>query len=119
MQCKDFERAIEANGLAQLSEAAQAHAAGCTSCTALAQDFSAILAVASRIPAEVEPPARVWVALQAQLEAEGIIRQPKIVISAETAPWWQGFSRLIRGRMLATAAVAGLILIAGFYQIRQ
>jgi hypothetical protein len=113
MQCKDFEQVIEENGLVQLPAAAQAHAASCPSCTALAHDFSAILAVASQIPAEVEPPARVWVALQAQMEAEGIIRQPKIVIPTETAPWWQGFSRLIGGRMLATAAVAGLILIAG------
>ena len=119
MLCKDFAQVIEENGLAQLSEAAQAHAAGCSSCTALARDFSAILAVASEIPAEVEPPARVWVALQAQLEAEGIIRRPKMVIPAETAPWWQGFGRLIRGRMLATAAIAGLIFVAGFYQIRQ
>jgi hypothetical protein len=119
MQCKDFEQVIEESGLVQLPAAAQAHAAGCSSCTALAQDFAAILAVASQLPAEMEPPARVWVALQAQLEAEGIIRQPKTVIPAETAPWWQGFSRLIRGRMLATAAVAGLILIAGVYQIRQ
>ena len=119
MQCKDFEQAIEENGLVQLPAAAQAHVAGCPSCTALAHDFAAILAVARQIPAEVEPPAHVWVALQAQLESEGIIRQPRIVIPAEPARWWQGFSRLIRGRMLATAAVAGLILIAGVYQIRQ
>ena len=117
MQCKDFEQVIEENGLVQLPVAAQAHAAGCPSCTALVQDFSAILAVASQIPAEVEPPARVWVAIQAQLEAEGIIHQPKIVIPTE--PWWKRFSQLIRGRMLATASVAALVLVAGFYQIRH
>jgi hypothetical protein len=117
MQCKDFEQVIEENGLVQLPAAAQAHAAGCLSCTALVQDFSVILAVASQIPAEVEPPTRIWVALQAQLEAEGIIRQPKIVIPAE--PWWKGLSQLIRGRMLATAGVAALVLVAGFYQIRR
>src|SRR5262249_3183458 len=111
MQCKDFEQVIVENGLVQLSAAAQAHAASCPSCTALAQDFSAILAAASQIPAEVEPPARVWLALQAQMEVEGIIRQGKIVAPSETAPWWQGFSRLTGGRMLATAAVAGLILM--------
>jgi hypothetical protein len=117
MQCKDFEQVIEENGLVQLPAAAQVHAASCPSCTALVQDFSVILAVASQIPAEVEPPTRVWVALQAQLEAEGIIRQPKIVIPAE--PWWKGFSQLIRGRMLATAGLAALVLVAGFYQIRR
>ena len=119
MQCKDFEQVIEESGLVQLPAAAQAHVAGCPSCTALTQDFAAILAVASQIPAEVEPPARVWIALQAQLEAEGIIRQPKIVIPAETPAWWKSFGTLIRGRMWATAAVAALVLVAGVYQMRQ
>jgi hypothetical protein len=119
MQCKDFEQVIEESGLVQLSEAAHAHAAGCPSCTALVEDFSAILHAARQIPSEVEPPARVWVALQAQLEAEGIIRQPKIVIPSETAPWWQGFGRLIRGRVLATASLAGLVLIAGVYRMQR
>jgi hypothetical protein len=119
MQCKDFEQVIEENGFAQLSQAAQTHAAGCPSCTALVEDFSTILTAAKQIPAEVDPPARVWVALQAQLEAEGIIRQPKIVIPAETAPWWHGFGGLFRGRMWATAALAGLVLVAGVYQLRR
>jgi hypothetical protein len=119
MQCKDFEQVIEESGLVQWSEAAQVHAAGCPSCTALARDFSAIVAVAHQIPAEVEPPTRVWAALSAQLEAEGIIRQPKITLDVPAEPWWKGFSQLIRGRMLATASVAVLVLIAGFYQIRR
>jgi len=119
MQCNDFEQVIEESGLLQMSEAAQAHAAGCPSCTALARDFSAIIALAHQIPAEVEPPARLWVALSAQLEAEGIIRLPKIKIQVPVEPWWKGFSQLIRGRMLATAGVAALVLVAGFYQIRR
>jgi hypothetical protein len=119
MQCKDFEHLIEESGLVQLPDAAQAHAAECSSCTALVEDFSAILQAAKQIPADAEPPARVWVALQAQLEAEGIIRQPKIVIPAETPAWWKSFGTLIRGRMWATAAVAALVLVAGVYQMRQ
>jgi len=119
MLCKDFKQSIEENGFAQLPEAAQAHAAGCLSCTALVEDFSAILTAARQIPAEVEPPARVWVALEAQLQAEGIIRPPRIVIPAETPAWWKSFGTLIRGRMLATAGVAALVLIAGVYQMRQ
>lgn len=119
MQCKDFERAIEENGFVQLSEAAQAHAAGCSSCTALAEDFSAMLDVAQQIPAEMEPPARVWVALRAQLEAEGIIRRPEIVIPPETTTWWQGFGGLFRGRMWATAGLAALLVVAGVYQMRR
>jgi hypothetical protein len=119
MQCKDFEHLIEEGGLVQLPESAQAHAAECSSCTALVEDFSAILLAARNIPAEVEPPARVWVAIQAQLEAEGIIRQPKIVIPAETPAWWKSFGTLMRGRMWATAAVAALVLVAGVYQMRR
>lgn len=119
MQCNDVEQVLEQSGSVQLPEAAQAHVAGCPSCTALLSDFQAILSVAHQIPAEVEPPARVWVALQAQLEAEGIIRQPKAIAGEPPAPWWQGFGRVLRGRILATAAVAGLVLIVGFLQMRQ
>ena len=118
MQCKDLEQVIEERGLTQLSEAAQAHAAGCPSCTALVEDFSAILIAAKQIPAEVEPPARVWVALAAQLEAEGLIRQPTVTTLAETPAGWKSFGTLIRGRMLVTAGVAALVLIAGVYQMR-
>src|SRR5215470_8997671 len=118
MQCEDFEQVIEERGFAELPEAAQAHAAGCPSCTALVEDFSAILAAAKQIPAEVEPPARVWVALEAQLKAEGVIRQPEVATPGETPPWWKSFGTLIRGRMLATAGVAALVLIAGVYQMR-
>ena len=119
MQCKDFKQVIEENGFVQLPQAAEAHAAECSSCTALARDFLAIVTAASQIPAEVDPPARVWVSIQAQLEAEGIIRQPKIVVPAETATWWRGFGRVMRGRMWATAGVALLVLLAGVYQMRR
>jgi len=119
MQCTDFEQVIEESGLAQLSDAARAHAAGCPSCTALASDLLDIVAAAGQIPAEVNPPARVWVALRAQLEAEGIIRPLPIVIPAESAPWWKGFSQPIRGRILATVGVAALVLVAGVYQMRR
>src|SRR5215510_11937829 len=119
MQCKDFAQVIEENGFVPLSEAAQAHAAECPTCTALVEDFASILTAASQIPAEVDPPARVWVAIQAQLEAEGVIRQPKMVIPAGSTSWWQGFDRFVRGRMWAAAAVAAVVLVAGVYQLRQ
>src|SRR5215471_20421915 len=119
MQCNDVEHAIEESGSLQLPEAAQAHVAGCASCTALIADFQAILAAAHQIPAEVEPPPRVWVALHAQLEAEGIIRQPRALVPQDRAAWWQGFVQLIRGRMLATATVAALVLAVGVFQMRR
>ena len=120
MQCTDIEQAIEESGLLQLPEAALAHVASCPSCTALVEDFAAIVTAAGQIPEEVEPPARVWVALRAQLEAEGIIRQPPVAAAAERAPWWYAFRQLFSGRRLAAASVVLLIVAAGSYRyLRQ
>jgi hypothetical protein len=118
MQCNDVEQVLEQSGSVQLPDAAQAHVAGCPSCTALIADFQAILTAASEFPAEVDPPARVWVALQAQLEAEGIIRQPKVAPEPKAA-WWHGLFQVSRGRMWATAAVAGLVLVVGLVQMKH
>ena len=120
MQCTDVEHAIEESGLLQLPEAARTHAVSCPSCTALIEDFAAIVTAAGQIPVEVEPPARIWMSLRAQLEAEGIIRQPKVNVVAERVPWWHGFRQLFAGRLLATASVALLIVAVGSYQyLRQ
>jgi hypothetical protein len=117
MQCKDVAQVIEQEGFSPLPEAARGHVAGCPACSSLISDFERILAVASEIPAEVEPPSRVWVSLRAQLEAEKMIYEPKTIVPVESSPWWQGFGQLIRGRMLATAAVAALIVAAGYVQM--
>ena len=118
MQCKDVAQVIEQEGFSPLPEAARGHVAGCPACSSLISDFERILAVTSEIPAEVEPPSRVWVSLRAQLEAEKIITEPAVVVPAlKGSPWWQGFGQLIRGRMLATAAVAALIVAAGYVQM--
>src|SRR5215469_5650849 len=119
MQCIDVEHVIEESGCLELPEAAETHVAGCPSCAALLSDFQAILAAAHQIPAEVEPPARVWSALAAQLKAEGVIRQPEGFVIREKAPWWQGLGQLMRGRLLATAAVAALVLAVGLIQLRR
>ena len=119
MQCKDVAAVIEQQGFSPLPEAAGGHVAGCQACSSLVADFERMIAAAHEMPAEVEPPSRIWIALRAQLEAEGIIREPKIDVATESAPWWQGFGRLIRGRMLATAAVAVLIVAVGIMQMNR
>jgi hypothetical protein len=116
MQCKDIAQVIEQEGFSPLPEEARGHIAGCSNCSALIADFERIVAAAIEIPAEVEPPARIWVALRAQLQAEKIIREPKITVPVDPASWWQGFGQMIRGRMLATAAVALLVAAAGYYE---
>lgn len=110
MQCRDIEQAVERDGLTPLPEAARLHVAGCAACSSLVADFAAITAAARQLPSEVEPPARVWVALKAQLLAEDIIREPVVVSAPPVQPWWQGLGHFVRGRSLATAAVAALVL---------
>jgi hypothetical protein len=38
-----------------------------------AADLTSIVSAAHKLPAEVAPPARVWISLRAQLEKEGIL----------------------------------------------
>ena len=45
-----------------------------------------------------------------------MIRKPRRLVPLGS-PWWQGFGQLIRGRALATAAVAVLIVAAGYLQM--
>src|SRR5229473_6846529 len=119
MQCKDVEFVVEQEGLAPLSEAAQAHVATCSHCQEFVEDLATIVSIANELPAEVEPPARVWNSLRAQLELEGIIKTPVVSSSGERSSWWHGLRELFRSRALATAAVGLVIVAAGFLQLRQ
>ncbi len=118
MQCRDIEAVLENEGLSPLPEAVRVHAASCTACSNLIADFSAILSVAETLPAEVEPPTRVWVALRNQLEAEGIIKSPAMVARPQTS-WIENLARILRGRALATAAVGLVIVAVAMVQIRH
>src|SRR6266851_427899 len=119
MQCRDVEIVVEQEGLAPLPEAARAHVATCSHCQELVADLATIISIANELPAEVEPPARVWVSLRAQLELEGIIKTPVVPAHDERSPWWHGFNDLFRSRALATATVGLLIVAAGVLQLRQ
>jgi hypothetical protein len=119
MQCKDVEFVVEQEGLAPLPDAARAHVATCSYCREFVADLATIVSVANELPAEVEPPARVWNSLRVQLELEGIIKTPAVSLSGERSSWWHGLSDLFRSRALATAAVGMVIVAAGFLQLRQ
>lgn len=113
MQCRDVESVLEKHGFVPIPENARAHVAGCNSCRNLVADLTAIVATAHLLPAEVDPPARVWTSLRNQLEAEGIIR------TAARRSWWQGFSDLFRARAFAFASVAALAAVAVTLQFQQ
>jgi len=113
MQCKDVELVVEQDGLAPLPEAARAHLAACGQCREFVADLATIVSVANELPAEVAPPARLWLSLQAQLELEGIIKTPVVPARDQRSSWWQGFTDLFPSRALATATVGLLIVAAG------
>jgi hypothetical protein len=104
---------LEQQGFVPVPEAARAHLAGCGSCQGLVADLTAIVAAAHLLPAEVEPPRRVWAALRAQLEEEGIIKD-----AATRRLWWRRFPELFGTRVLATAGVGLLVVAALILQLR-
>jgi hypothetical protein len=115
MQCKELEAVLEQEGLSPLPLEAREHLAGCAACQDLLADLSAIVVAAKRIPAEVNPPDRIWVSLRAQLESEGIIREPDALVEVAVAPWWRGFSEFFRPRVLATVGAVLFVVFGSVY----
>lgn len=112
MQCNELEAVLEQHGLSPLPADAREHLAACTACQDLLADFSSIAVAAKRIPAEADPPDRIWISLRAQLEAEGIIRDPQPAAVSVAVPWWNGIAQAFRLRTLASVG-AGLFLVLG------
>jgi len=120
MQCRDVEEVLGQEGLTPLPEALRGHVAGCRQCQGYIADLETIVSAAQELPAEVEPPSRVWVALRTQLELEGIIKEPaKPAPKTEPVSWWRGFDQLLRGRALATLTVGAVLAAAAVLQVRQ
>jgi hypothetical protein len=75
MQCNEFEAVLEQTSGQPLPAEASAHSAQCGNCRALAADLETITRVARELAEPLEDaPARIWLELRGQLEAEGIIR---------------------------------------------
>ncbi len=117
MLCKDVEAVVEQEGLAPLPTEVSAHLTACRECREFLADLTSIVDVARKMPSEIEPPDRIWISLRAQLEQEGIIKEPLLAPTVERASWWHGFSDLFRSRALATATVGVLIAAAAVLQI--
>jgi len=116
MQCKELESVLETQGLEQLSQDARLHLGTCGACQGLVADLDSIVAAAKSLPAEVEPPARIWISLRAQLEAEGLIKGPVEV--SDRSSWWESVSAWLKPRTFAMATAAALVLAAAVYVTR-
>jgi hypothetical protein len=75
MQRKEVQVVFGQDGLAPIPEAARTHLHERSSRQSSVADLRSIVSAAHELPAEVDPPARVWASLHAQLEAEGILRR--------------------------------------------
>jgi hypothetical protein len=73
MQHKEVQVVLDEEGLARMPEAARAHLRERNSSQSFVADMRSIVSAAHELPAEVDPPARVWASLHAQLEEEGIL----------------------------------------------
>jgi hypothetical protein len=119
MQCSELEAVLEREGLAPLPAEAREHLAQCGTCGHYLADLSAIVALAHELPAEVEPPARIWISIRAQLESESVIRDVVGDKDAKQASsWWESFAALFGSRGLATAAVTAMVLIVAVLLFR-
>jgi hypothetical protein len=73
MRRKKEQVALEHDGRPPLREAAGAQIRERSRCQSFVADLASIVSAAHELPAEVDPPARVWASLHAQLEREGIL----------------------------------------------
>src|ERR1700736_102257 len=112
MQCRELDVFFEQEGLAPLSAAARQHLSECHACKHFFDDVTSVVALAHQLPAEVEPPAHIWISIRTELVREGTIRE--FSSRPEGALWWHSFTELFRNRSLATAAVAMVIIVVAF-----
>jgi hypothetical protein len=117
MRCEELELVLEQSGGEPLPASAQAHLEGCAMCRQLLVELERIEAVARELPAEVEPPERVWISLRAQLKSEGIIRTP--VPSMERAGWLEAIRALFTRPAVAAGLLSMVILGAMLFSLRH
>jgi len=116
MHCKELESVLETEGLGQLPKDARLHLATCGACQAFVADLNSIVSAAKSLPAEVNPPDRIWISLRAQLEAEGLIKEPVEV--SERSSWWESFNAWLKPRTFATVTAAAFVLAAAIFVTR-
>ncbi len=108
MQCNEFMESLDQWLDGDHRPDAEAHLRSCAACSGLVADLGKIQ-IAARELHDVEPPERVWVAIRAQLEAEGLIA------SRGWLSWLPSFGAAwmrpaFAGALLAILAAGGFVL---------
>ena len=108
MNCSEFLDQVGRWMEGERSPAVEAHLSACRQCRNLIADLEAIHDTASTLAAsDPEPPARVWIALRAQLEQEGLIHEPRHGLAA----WLNGLLGAVPRPALAGAYLAALVAV--------
>jgi len=103
MECREFEQQSDRWMDGERSPEALTHLEGCPACRLLLEDLEAIRAVAPHLYDDATPPPHLWRSVRAQLQAEGLIREPHAGMRLAAIfhqPW---------AAALATACVAALV----------
>jgi hypothetical protein len=110
--CIQFEQALELEADEPLPAVVAAHLQDCVDCSLLWSDLETIRTTAQEWGTEEpEPPARVWIALRAQLEAEGLIREPAVAKPGWLAGWLSGGPRLAMAGAYLSLLLVGAVLV--------
>jgi len=110
MECKHLLVELETAGLEEhLSPAAVTHLDQCAHCSGLMADLKAIRSASAEL-SEAEPPARLWVSLRNEMEAEGLIREAEaeVVAPASRPSFWLRVRPAMAAAYLAVIAVLGV-----------
>lgn len=111
--CNAFREQLDQWMEGERAPAAEAHIRSCADCTNLIADLDSIRDTASSLAADdPEPSARVWMALRAQLEDEGLIHAAPG--SSETAKRWLQETFWVRPRPVLAGAYLVALIAVGF-----
>jgi hypothetical protein len=114
MDCSQFLNHIDEWIEGQEIPGARDHSRACAHCRGLAEDLGTIRLAAVTLPeADPEPSPRVWTALLAQLEQEGLVRTGTSPSAARPAGWFASIFSFVPRPALATAYV-GALVVGGF-----
>lgn len=109
MDCSEFLNHIDEWIEGQEVPGARDHSRACSDCRGLAEDLGTIRLAAVTLPeADAEPSPRIWLALRAQLENEGLIRTQGARPAARPSGWFDSIFAIIPRPALATAYVCAL-----------
>src|SRR5271154_599219 len=115
--CNEFRKQLDTWMEGERGPEARAHVRECAHCRSLIEDMDAIRQTAGAWAAEeIDPPARVWVSLRAQLEREGLIRDEVLAVetSRTESPrgWFAGIFTAVPRPALAGAYLLALIAVS-------